>query len=179
EVAKVVTDAQGKAKYENLPYGKYYFKETKNLEGYVKNGTKYDIDVKQDMQTLKYDVINKKIRGSVEVLKVDADKKEKPLQGVEFTLFDQNNKVVGKPKLTDKDGKVSFDKLAFGKYYIKETKTIKGYNINNEKFPVDIDTDGKVVKHTVTNKVIRGNVELLKVDTENKNVTLKGAEFEL
>lgn len=36
EVAKVVTDAQGKEKYENLPYGKYYFKETKNLEGYVK-----------------------------------------------------------------------------------------------------------------------------------------------
>lgn len=81
EVAKVVTDAQGKAKYENLPYGKYYFKETKNLEGYVKNGTKYDIDVKQDMQTLKYDVINKKIRGSVEVLKVDADKKKNHYKG--------------------------------------------------------------------------------------------------
>ncbi|MGF2716784.1 VaFE repeat-containing surface-anchored protein, partial [Bacillus cereus] len=159
--------------------GKYYFKETKNLEGYVENGKKYDFDVKQDLQTLKFDVINKKIRGSVEVLKVDADKQEKPLAGVEFTLFDQNNKVIGKPKVTDKDGKVSFDNIAFGKYYIKETKTIEGYNINDEKFPVDIDKDGKVVKHTVTNKVIRGNVELLKVDTENKDAKLEGAEFEL
>lgn len=179
EIAKVVTDEKGFAEYKNLPYGSYYFKETKNLEGYVKNAKKYDFEVKQDMQTLKFDVINKKIRGSVEVLKVAADKKEQPLAGVEFTLFDQNNKVIGKPALTDKNGKVSFDRLPYGKYYIKETKTIKGYNINEEKFPVDIKEDGQVVKHTVTNKVIRGNVELLKIDTENKDAKLQNAEFEL
>ncbi|PGT50410.1 TQXA domain-containing protein, partial [Bacillus cereus] len=177
EIAKVKTDKNGVAKIDNLLYNDYYFKETKSLPGYVINSNPVDFSINENEQIKKITVENKFMRGSIEVFKVDADKEDKPLAGVEFTLFDKYNTVIGEPKLTDENGKVSFDNLPYGTYYLKETKTIEGYNLKQEAFPINVNN--QVVNHTVTNKVIRGNVELLKVDIENKDEKLEGAEFEL
>ncbi|MCQ6531044.1 SpaA isopeptide-forming pilin-related protein, partial [Bacillus mycoides] len=178
----ITTDKDGSVLVEGLKYRKYELTETKAPEGYELNTEPREIEISENKdnpdKATEVTVENKLMRGSIEVLKVDADKKDKPLAGVEFTLLDKNQTPIGEPKLTDENGKVSFDNLAYGTYYIEETKTIKGYKIKDERLQVDIQNDSPV-KRTVTNEVIRGNVELLKVDTENNDVTLEGAEFEL
>ncbi|PGM76352.1 hypothetical protein CN957_23545 [Bacillus cereus] len=173
---EVITDKNGIAKSGDLPYGSYHFKETKAKTGYVINKQKFDFDIKTNGQTLKFDVTNKLIKGSIEITKVNEE--NQPLQGVEFTVYDQNNKKI-KTVVTDKDGKAKVDNLIFGKYYFKETKTIEGYVINNQKFDFSIEENAKTLPFTVTNKVIKGNVKLVKVDADNEGTKLKGAVYEL
>ncbi|WP_242293102.1 SpaA isopeptide-forming pilin-related protein, partial [Bacillus cereus group sp. BfR-BA-01441] len=167
---EVITDKNGIAKSGDLPYGSYHFKETKAKTGYVINKQKFDFDIKTNGQTLKFDVTNKLIKGSIEITKVNEE--NQPLQGVEFTVYDQNNKKI-KTVVTDKDGKAKVDNLIFGKYYFKETKTIEGYVINNQKFDFSIEENAKTLPFTVTNKVIKGNVKLVKVDADNEGTKLK------
>ncbi|PGT58451.1 hypothetical protein COD86_28095 [Bacillus cereus] len=179
EEKKITTDKDGSELFKDLKYRKYLLTETKAPKGYELNTAPQEIEISESTKDkpLEIKVPNKLMRGSIEVFKVDADKEDKPLAGVEFTLLDENKTPIGKPKLTDENGKVSFDNLPYGTYYLKETKTIEGYNLKQET--VLINVNNQVVNHTVTNKLIHGNVELLKVDTENKDAKLEGAEFEL
>ncbi|WP_242281131.1 SpaA isopeptide-forming pilin-related protein [Bacillus cereus group sp. BfR-BA-01347] len=177
EVAKMVTDKNGVAVSKELPYGEYYLLETKTVTGHVKGTEKREFKVNKDGQLLKYDVINKKIKGNIEILKIDEESK-KPLEGVEFGVYDQNNKVIKIVK-TGKDGKTKVEGLSYGHYYFKELKTIEGYVINSQKFDFMIEDHGKTLPFEVTNKFIKGNVKLLKVDAENPEVTIEGAVFEL
>ena len=50
------------------------------------------------------------------------------LKGVKFALLNKD-KVQIEEKETDKDGLVTFDGLAAGTYYLKETKTVSGYTL--------------------------------------------------
>lgn len=50
------------------------------------------------------------------------------LEGVKFALLNKD-KVQIEEKETDKDGLVTFDGLAAGTYYLKETKTVSGYTL--------------------------------------------------
>ncbi|PIE92746.1 hypothetical protein CO726_24575 [Bacillus fungorum] len=176
ELKQVITDKNGIAKVDNLPYGSYKFKETKAKTGYVINKQTFDFDIKENGKTLKFDVTNKLIKGSIEIHKVN--EANQPLEGVEFTVYDQNNKEI-KKVVTDKEGKAKVDNLLYGKYYFKESKTIEGYVINPQKFEFSIEEDGKVLPFNITNNFIKGNIKLVKVDSENKDVKLKGAVFEL
>ena len=59
--------------------------------------------------------------GSLKLKKVDDE--NKPLKGVEFTLYkDKDCKQKVATKTTDASGNITFDKLPFGTYYLKETK---------------------------------------------------------
>ncbi|MEH6891188.1 SpaA isopeptide-forming pilin-related protein [Bacillus sp. JJ864] len=175
EVTKVVTDKEGKASVKDLPYGKYYFKETKTPTGHVINKQKVEFEVKQNGVTLKFDVINKKIKGNLQINKVDDS--NKPLEGVEFTIYDQNDKEITKV-VTDKEGKASVKDLLYGKYFVKETKGKEGYVPLDQKLEFNIVDDGKVVELTVTNKQIIGSLEVTKVDVANGK-ELANAHFEI
>jgi LPXTG-motif cell wall-anchored protein len=59
------------------------------------------------------------------------------LPGAEFTLYDENNNIVG-ISVSDKDGKVMFENLKDGKYTIKETKAPDGYALVDTALEVNV-----------------------------------------
>ncbi|WP_442712684.1 VaFE repeat-containing surface-anchored protein [Bacillus pseudomycoides] len=60
-VTKVTTNKDGIAKVDGLTFGKYYFQESKALDGYILNTTKYPFEVKEHNKTLTFEVENEKI----------------------------------------------------------------------------------------------------------------------
>ncbi|WP_349393437.1 MSCRAMM family protein, partial [Clostridium perfringens] len=68
----------------------------------------------EEGKTVEIEVTNKKIRGSVELVKVDSET-GRPLQGADFELWN-GEKLVG-IFTTDENGKIVVENLEAGNYY--------------------------------------------------------------
>ena len=103
------------------------------------------------------------------IIKKDKETGEN-LQGVEFQVLDENKNVIYTNLKTDENGKIIVENLIPGKYYIKETRTISGYEIYEDLIEVDISLNEEM---TVT--VNNHEEEIPEIDktTENKEVTSK------
>ncbi|MFV1456805.1 SpaA isopeptide-forming pilin-related protein [Bacillus mycoides] len=176
EVTKVVTNEQGIAKVENLPFNKYFFKETKGVEGYLVNETKYPFEISEQGKTLTFTVENKEVKGHVQLLKVDAENAEKKLVGVTFLLQNSEGKTVSE-HTTDENGLIKVENLPFGSYTFVEKKTLENYVLAKEPIPFEITEHGKTIELVATNKLITGELELTKVDIADGNNKLPNAEF--
>ncbi len=93
-------------------------------------------------------------RGSVILTKVDANDNSTVIPNVEFKLYKSNGSLVG-THTTDKDGKVTVNRLQTGKYYWQETRPAEGYVLDDTKHEFEI-VRNKTTEITVTNK--RSNV---------------------
>ena len=90
---------------------------------------------------------------------------ENSLKGVEIQLLDENQKPIHTGLITDENGQIEINNLLPGIYYIQETKTIEGYELNNKMIKVTVDLNEKV-KVDVTNNKEEPNIEVNK--KENK-----------
>ncbi|WP_033692615.1 SpaA isopeptide-forming pilin-related protein [Bacillus sp. GeD10] len=176
EVTRIVTNEQGIAKVENLPFNKYFFKETKGVEGYLVNETKYPFEISEQGKTLTFKVENKEVKGHVQLLKVDAENAEKKLAGVTFLLQNSEGKTVSE-HTTDENGRIQVENLPFGSYTFVEKKTLENYVLAKEPIPFEITEHGKTIELVATNKLITGELELTKVDIADGNNKLPNAEF--
>ncbi|MDA2419542.1 VaFE repeat-containing surface-anchored protein [Bacillus cereus] len=176
EVKKVVTKENGIANVEDLTYGKYYFLETKTPNGYIGNKTKYPFEIKEHNKTLTFTVENTEVKGSVKLLKVDNEDISKKLEGAAFELKDANGKVVGEYK-TDKNGEINVKDLAYGKYSFVEKASPNGYVLVKEPIMFEIKEHGKVIELLAVNHLIKGDLEITKVDVADGNNKLPNAEF--
>ncbi|KIV72281.1 Cell wall surface anchor family protein [Bacillus mycoides] len=152
-VTKVTTNKDGIAKVDGLTFGKYYFQESKALDGYILNTTKYPFEVKEHNKTLTFEVKNQGVTGGLEITKVDVADGNNKLPNAEFTIFNEEGKEVVKGK-TNADGIAKFEKLPFGKYTYKETVAPKGYVLNEETFSFEIKENGQIIKHIVKDEKI-------------------------
>ncbi|WP_346880140.1 MULTISPECIES: MSCRAMM family protein, partial [unclassified Clostridium] len=176
-IATAISDENGKVQFENVEYGKYTIKETKAPEGYVileevltANITENDKTVKANPES----VSNTRIRASIQVKKLDQDKK--PLKGAEFTLYDSEGKEI-KTFVSGEDGTVLFKDILYGEYTIKETKVPEGYLASEGTIKVFVDKDGEIYSYEVVNNRIKGSIVITKTDMNGK--VLQGAEFTL
>ena len=81
------------------------------------------------------------------------------LEGVEFQLLDENKNVVYTDLKTDKEGKIIIDNLIPGTYYLKETKTIDGYELYENLINVDISLNQEVTVTVNNNKEDEPEIE--------------------
>ncbi|OUB84579.1 collagen-binding protein [Bacillus thuringiensis serovar medellin] len=176
EVKKVVTKENGIANVEDLTYGKYYFLETKTSNGYIGNKTKYPFEIKEHNKTLTFTVENTEVKGSVKLLKVDNEDISKKLEGAAFELKDASGKVVGEYK-TDKNGEINVKDLAYGKYSFVEKASPNGYVLVKEPITFEIKEHGKIIELLAVNHLIKGDLEITKVDVADGNNKLLNAEF--
>ncbi|MGR9591556.1 VaFE repeat-containing surface-anchored protein [Bacillus thuringiensis] len=176
EVQKVVTKENGIANVEGLTYGKYYFLETKTPNGYIGNKTKYPFEIKEHNKTLTFTVENTEVKGSVKLLKVDNEDISKKLEGAVFELKDESGKVVGEYK-TDKNGEINVKDLAYGKYSFVEKASPHGYVLVKEPIMFEIKEHGKIIELLAVNHLIKGDLEITKVDVTDGNNKLPNAEF--
>ena len=173
QVAEGYTDASGKLTFSGLRLGSYTYKEFKAPDGYVLNDTAYSAVLNKNGQVLKVTRENTPIKGSIEVLKVDAETKQ-PLAGVVFRLFDANgNKIAD--GTTDTGGKVTFSNLRLGKYFYQEISTVDGYVLDETKYDFNLTTANLNIKVTRENAPAKGSITVRKVDATG--APLAGAEL--
>lgn len=67
------------------------------------------------------------------------DKTGKKLEGVEFELLDENQNIIYTEITTNKDGLAIIENLLPGTYYIKETRTLEGYQIYSKLIKVELE----------------------------------------
>lgn len=96
------------------------------------------------------------------IIKKDQDD-GKLLKGVEFELLNESQQTVYTDLKTDEGGKIIVENLVPGIYYIKETKTIDGYQIYDQPIKVEIELNQEI---TVTVNNLKE--ELPEIDTKTK-----------
>lgn len=182
------TDFKGLIEYDgDLPFGEYYFVETRNASGYTLPAeTKTDtvtIDANNAGGTLQIDFENDPLSGSVELMKTDDF--GQTVDGAEYALYlkasgAREDTLIG-TYTTQDGGFIRVDELEWGDYYFVEKTAPRGYELSDEHVEFTVD------KTTVTNTIYvyaqdyrqRGSIKLLKTDKADNTQLLEGAEYEL
>ena len=173
QVAEGYTDANGKLTFSGLRLGSYTYKEFKAPDGYVLDTTAYSAVLNQNGQVLKVTRENMPVKGSIEVLKVDAET-GKALAGVTYRLFDANGKKVA-DMTTGADGKAVLADLPQGRYSYQEISAPSGYVVDNTEYQITITATALNITHKRTNTPAKAGIEIVKVDATG--APLAGAEL--
>ncbi|UAT30506.1 hypothetical protein K7T73_18540 [Bacillus badius] len=178
---QLTTDEQGKIRIDNLRPGNYQLVETKAPFGYslVTAPVAFTIE-KGQTAAIAVTAENELSTGSVELIKVDKDNHQLTLEGAVFKLQDSQGNTLREELTTNKEGKLVVNGLKPGDYQLVETKAPFGYDLDETpiKFTIVKGQVEAIVKQ-MENALTPGSVELIKVDKDNNQVTLQGAEFEL
>lgn len=169
---------------QKIPFGKYYVQEIATDEHYVLNGEKYLINYSYAGQEIKTVVIdcgtfeNDIVRGSVKGKKVDPS--DEPLENALFGLFraDETEFTEATALMTatsDSKGNFVFDKIAYGKYVVKEIKAPDGYKLSDKTYDVTISKDKQTIKIKAENSSI--DVDVSKQDVYGNE--LPGAKMQI
>lgn len=180
-VDTITTDDDGVAKSKELYLGKYTVIEKTAPNGYVHNGTKYDVELTyagQNVSVTSTDlsVYNERQKVSVSLKKIMAEDKtfsignNGEITSVRFGIYADedikasNGDIIPKDALItfancDKNGSIVFDcDLPVGfKWYVKEIATDAHYILSDTKYEFDTEYQGQDVK-VIDIKVNNGEV---------------------
>lgn len=173
KVADVPTGADGRAVFSDLPLGSYSYQEISAPEGYVVDSTRYTATISTSALHITEQRTNALAKGSIEILKVDAETRQ-PLAGVVYRLFDANGSKIA-DGTTDGNGKVTFFDLKPGKYAYQEISTVSGYLLDNTKYEFSLTSENLHVKVTRENTPTKGSLTIRKIDATGG--PLAGAEL--
>lgn len=166
----VVTNAAGLAVLSDLNPNTYIIKEKVVGAGYVSDLKSASVTVNEGSNVV---VVIKNLKpATIRIHAVDSDSSA-PLSGMKFTLYDQNNKIVGSAIYSDGEGLAEFSELADGNYTVT-AEAPSGYVMNTHYEMVSI-TAGKHVE-LVFSATQKGNLQLVSRDEENGK-GLAGAVF--
>ena len=151
---KIITDENGEALTKRYPirdFDKLTLREVKTQEEYVLNEEPQTIELTEDEIT-NITFENERIKGFVEITKVDSKDKDKKLEGAEFGLFNEKDEQID-TLITDENGKATSKELYKGKYYLKELDTGSVYYLLNENtFEFEIVNHGETVPVEIDNE---------------------------
>ena len=175
KVADMTTGADGRAVFSDLPLGSYSYQEISAPEGYVVDSTRYTVTISTSALHITEQRTNALAKGSIEILKVDAETRQ-PLAGVVYRLFDANGSKIA-DGTTDGNGKVTFSDLKPGKYAYQEISTVSGYLLDNTRYEFSLTSENLHVKVTRENMPTKGSLTIRKIDATGG--PLAGAELML
>ena len=191
------TDGNGYSETElESGYSTVYVKEISAPNGYLRDKNIYTMN--PDNTTI--NVSNNQALGKISVYKRDARTNEVPqgdasFEGAIFGLYARENIINpanGQVKFsqgslvgnitTDARGYGEINNVLPGKYFVKETKAPRGYQINNESYNVDVnyvnqDTQIESKSLTISDEVYMAPLEINKTKTGNADVKIQGAGF--
>ncbi|MED1540334.1 SpaA isopeptide-forming pilin-related protein [Bacillus inaquosorum] len=178
----LVSKEDGKIEVDGLAPGSYQFIEKEAPDGYLLSEKPVSFTIKAEYsgkpEQVKVTAVNTK--NLVVLTKVDQHDKNKVLQGAEFNLTDANGKVLKSGLTTDEKGQITMHGLKAGEYQFVETKAPKDYHLDQTPISFKItNTETKPIDITVENILTPGDVNVTKVDQDDKNTVLAGAEFKL
>lgn len=173
----------------DLPFGSYYFKELSTDEHYILSDEKYPFEFSyagQDTTVVEIKVNDGKpiendlIYGEIHGLKKDEN--GNALSGAviglfkaDCTEFTRENAIL--TAISREDGGFSFAGVPFGNWVVREIEAPTGFVLSDKTFAVTVDKDDAVIEVEIQNTLIRGTVQLTKVDKDYPDNKLSGAEF--
>lgn len=173
----------------DLPFGSFYFKELSTDEHYILSDEKYPFEFSyagQDTAVVEIKandgkpIENDLIYGEIHGLKKDED--GNALGGAviglfkaDCTEFTRENAIL--TAVSREDGGFYFAGIPFGNWVVREIEAPTGFVLSDETFAVTVDKDGAVIEVEIQNTLIRGTVQLTKVDKDYPDNKLSGAEF--
>ena len=176
-VGTYTTDSNGEIHINNIDIGKYTLRETKTNAAYdLAKDITFVVNYKQ---TTTLEVDNEKMKGQLQVLKIDADHNNIPIPNVEFQVLDKDKNYIETIK-TNEQGIATTSRLPSynQKYYLKEIKTGDEYIMDETLHEFTLKKD-EVSNLTIENKHKEGNVQVYKVDKDDRKITLGGITFQL
>ena len=178
EVGNIVTGEDGKGSLGNLPYGEYTLMETKAPSGYELSEESKNVTIDSNGQTIGLTFENTKILGNISILKVDSIDEDVKLLGAVFEVKDSEGTVVD-TITTGENGVGTSKELPYGSYTVTEVSAPPGYELSGESKDVTIDSNGQTIELTFKNSKLLGSISIEKVDSEDSELKLEGAEFKV
>ena len=177
-IGTYTTDENGEIHIKNLRTGNYKLQE-KNTGKWYNLAEDKDIKIEWNNET-KTTIENELKKGKVKVIKVDLDNKEVKLKDVEFQVKDQNGNVLETIKTNENGEAVTkgYPIRDYEKLTITETKTGKWYKLNDKPQTVTLK-ENEITTITFTNEKKKGQIKVIKVDLDNKEVKIPDVEFEV
>lgn len=161
---KATTDKDGIVYIENIRTGIATIKETKTNKIYKLSEEIYNAEINWN-ETTEITIQNEKLKGQIEVFKVDSENNEIKLEGIEFQVINSNDEVV-ETIITDKDGYAITSRIPIGEYRLKEVKTDDMHILNEDIIKVDVTTD-IISKLNITNDRIKGQIKIIKTSQDD------------
>ena len=169
-----------------LPLGTYTVREVASSTGYYLDGTVYTVNVNSS-STINLTVKETVIKGRIKILKNDRETQscqaqgEATLVGAKYGIYDKNNNLVDTVVIDENCTGIS-KQLPYGDYKVKEIEAPTGYNLSGDILEVMLRNSNTAAMY-VEESVIKGRVQLLKVDSETNSTipqgeaTLVGAKY--
>lgn len=150
--------------FADVPYGNWLVREIKAPTGFVLSDETFAVTVDKDGAVIEVEIENARIRGTVQLTKVDKDYPDNKLTGAEFAVYRDSN---GNKELDADDellgtltetgiGFYEMPDLRYGGYFVKETKAPEGFYLDEHAYYFEITEHGKTV--TVENEAGKGFV---------------------
>ena len=166
------TDENGELIINELPVGRYTYKETAAPVGYVLNETVFEFEILENGEVLGATNIED-IPTEITLLKIDLVD-GRPVENAEIEILNADEETVFTGK-TDENGEMTVTNLPVGAYTFKETQAPSGYILSVEELEFSIDEYGEITGKTeMTNSPTA--LEINKVIYES-NEPLTGAGF--
>ena len=172
----------GQAHFVNVLIGKYTLEEVDTPKRYIVP-TSQNVTVKWNEHTTPT-FENKLIKAKLKIIKKDADTNQ-PIVGAHFSLISlsgdggtwEDGKWVAEG-YTDAKGELVFENLHYGEYMFAEDIFPEGYTgtMISGDYYFQVTEDGVTITKEVTNTPIKGNLKIVKKDT-NTSKPLSGAGF--
>ena len=175
-IGTATTNKEGIIVFEHLYQGTYILRETATNEKYILRVD--DLETTTEFnKTTTMNIENEHKKGNLRVYKVDKDNNKVDLGNVEFDLYSEEfGEVIGTYH-TSVDGEIYIEGLRIGNYSLIEKKTNRWYNLAEDTDIVvewDLTTDT-----TIENELKKGQIKIIKVDSENNEIKLQGVTFEV
>ena len=178
----------GSFSFARVPYGNWIVREIEAPTGFVLSDETFAVTVDKDGAVIEVEIENTRIRGTVQLTKVDKDYPDNKLSGAEFAVYrdsngnkalDADDELLG--TLTETGiGVYEMSDLLYGGYYVKETKAPEGFYLDENACYFEIAENGKTV--TVENEAGKGFVNAaqvgsLKIIKTSSNGKIEGFSF--
>lgn len=172
----------GSFSFARVPYGNWIVREIEAPTGFVLSDETFAVTVDKDGAVIEVEIENTRIRGTVQLTKVDKDYPDNKLTGAEFTIYcdsnsnkelDADDELVG--TLTETGiGVYEMPDLCYGGYFVKEAKAPEGFYLDENVYYFEITEHGKTV--TVENEAGKGfvnaaqvgSLKIIKTSSDNK-----------
>lgn len=172
----------GSFSFARVPYGNWIVREIEAPTGFVLSEKTSPVTVDADGAVIEVEIENTRIRGTVQLTKVDKDYPDNKLTGAEFAVYrdsngnkalDADDELLG--TLTETGiGVYEMPDLCYGGYFVKEAKAPEGFYLDENVYYFEITEHGKTV--TVENEAGKGfvnaaqvgSLKIIKTSSDNK-----------
>lgn len=174
--------------FDHVPYGNWLVQEIESPRGFLLSEVSYPVEITEDGAVIEVEVENTRIRGTVQLTKVDKDYPDNKLTGAEFDVyrdsngnkeFDAGDELVG--ALTEvSTGVYEMDGVEFGGHFVKERTAPEGFYLDENAYYFEITEHGGLV--TVENEAGVGFVNAaqmgsLKIVKTSSDKNVEGFSF--